>query len=214
MSPEKNKQNMVSGSFPLVPVILAAGESRRMGSPKPFLTLHGKTFLETIANRLRQAGVSAPGVIVYNASHRDQIKELQLPGFCFVPNRFQEKGQLYSVQLALGEIPPDCTGILLCLADHPLVNLATYSIIKERHEALPGNIVIPVFQGRRGHPPVFPRRVFHEILDLSIKLPGGLKNVLSSNREKIRELDVDDPGILADLDTPGDLSRFAGDKKV
>lgn len=191
----------------LIPVILAAGESRRMKSPKPYMPIGGKTFLEKIANDIREAGISARVVIVFNESHKELINKVRLPDFMLIPNGRQELGQIYSLQLALAHLPLKCSGALVCLTDHPFVCSDTYRQITAAHMIAPKKIIIPLCQGRRGHPAIFPQHLFSEILALSPAQEGGMRNILQIHSDLILEIPTEDEGILADLDTPEDLAR-------
>ena len=191
----------------LTPVILAAGRSERMGAPKPYLQINGKTFLEVIAERIRRAGIESKGFIVYNRDHLLFLEKLHLPGFDLIQNARQELKQLYSLHLALEKVPSVSSGIMMCLADHPLVREETYRLIGEAHLSHLGKIVLPTWKGKRGHPTIFPRKFFEEIKGLSVEKPGGAKNILSAHPGAVLELPVNDPGILADMDTTEDLIK-------
>jgi molybdenum cofactor cytidylyltransferase len=192
----------------IIPVILAAGRSERMGSPKPYLKLNNKTFLEIITEKLRMAGISSTGIIVINEIHKELFNDLHLDGFKSVINNRQELGQIYSLQLAIKECPAKCSGILVCLSDHPFVPVNIYQTIKEHHKKFPHKILIPVFKGKRGHPVFFPGSLFPEFLELSPELPGGARNIIQNHRSDIMELKVETPRIHADLDTPEDLKKW------
>jgi len=186
---------------------LAAGESKRMGAPKPYMKLEGRTFLEIIASRLENSGVYFPGIIVFNEQHRSLIQSLALPQFDLISNEKQDLGQLYSLHLAMRIIPQEITGILLCLADHPLIKEDTYRRIVEMHLLFPPKVIIPTYEDRPGHPAIFPRVFFREIQDLAPAKPEGVKNILFDHPEAVIDLPVQDPGILMNLDSPEDISK-------
>jgi len=190
----------------LTPVILMAGESRRMKTPKPFIRMGEKTFLEIIAENIRAAGIMNEGLIVFNEKHRSQINAISLPGFTLIPNERQELGQIYSLQLALSHLPGETTGVLVCLVDHPIVRKETYRLLCDAHILHPQKVLIPTCGNRRGHPLLLPRSLCDEILASPSLLPEGLQTILHAHPEMIRELQTDDSGILTDMDTPGDLS--------
>lgn len=189
-------------------MILAAGESQRMGTPKPYLQIEKKSFVQIITENMKTCGADLPGFIVFNEQHRIFKDSLQISDFIFVSNNRQELGQIYSLQLALYQLPRETSGILFSLADHPLVQTETYTILSDQHRKCPDRILIPCFKGKKGHPCVFPSCIFREILLFSPEKPGGMKNILHSMEQRILKLDVDDSGILADLDTPKDLERY------
>ncbi len=191
----------------VIPVILAGGVSERMGVPKPYIRVGKKTFLEIIAERLRKAGINSPGFVVFNEKHKSLIEKIELPDFSLIPNARQELGQLYSLQLALSRVPENCSGVIMCLADHPFVKAKTYRLLLETHRAFPGKILIPTLEGRRGHPPLFPRSFFRPILELPLDRAGGVHNIIATYPDAIREILSNDAGVVTDLDTPADLHR-------
>lgn len=199
---------MIQISLKVVPVILAAGHSSRMGSPKPFIRVKGKTFLEKIAEKLKNSGVAFPGFVVYNPDHLSQLNTLQLPDFELIPNDRIEWGPLYSVQSALSRIPSDVSAFLLCLVDHPFVDEDTYRDMIRNHRRFPEHILISIYKGKRGHPALFPVSLFQEILRLSPNLEGGLRSFIKDYPNRVLEFPTNDPGVLADIDRPQDLASY------
>jgi len=198
----------------VLPVILAAGESKRMGAPKPYMKLEGRTFLEIIASRLENSGASFPGIIVFNEQHHSLIQSLSLPQFDLISNERQELGQLYSLQLAIRMIPHGITGVLLCLADHPLIHEESYRRIVEMHILVPHKVILPTYEDRPGHPTLFPRLFFQEIQDLAPEKPEGVKNVLFDHPDAVMDIPLQDPGILMNLDSPEDISQMGFEFKT
>jgi len=191
----------------LTPVILAAGDSRRMKTPKPFIRMGDKTFIEIIAENIRAAGIMNEGFIVFNKKHRSLVGTISLPGFTLIPNERQELGQIYSLQLALSRLHSETTGVLVCLVDHPIVRKETYRLLSDAHVLYPQKVLIPTCGNRRGHPILLPRPLCDEILASPPLLPEGLQTILRAHPGMIHELQTDDSGILTDMDTPDDLLR-------
>lgn len=191
-----------------VPVILAGGRSRRMGRPKPYLKIGGMSFLQRIAAALRRAGIDAPGVVVINAKNRALYDAAPLSNFSVIENAFQERGQLYSLQLALREIGDAPSGVLMQLADHPFVSSDTYKKLAADHAAHPEKIIIPVYKGKNGHPLILPQRLFNKTLELSVEIPGGLRNLIRGHEDSAMKIPRDDPHILSDMDYPEDLEKI------
>ncbi|MBN1902287.1 nucleotidyltransferase family protein [Candidatus Sumerlaeota bacterium] len=190
-----------------LPVILAAGKSERMGAPKPFIQLKGKTFLENIVDKIINSGFPLPGLIIYNPEHESRLKTLHLHDFDFIPNDHVEWGQLYSVQLAVRAIRPESTGFMMCLVDHPFVDVSTYNLMLRNHRLFPKNILIPIYKGKRGHPPMFPKGLFSEITRLSPHLEGGMQTFIKDHRDIVLEVPANDPGIMMDIDKPQDILK-------
>jgi CTP:molybdopterin cytidylyltransferase MocA len=99
---------------------------------------------------------------------------------------------------------PAASGVLVCLADIPLVASGTYRRLLEEHEHRPDAILIPSYQGRRGHPILVPCAAMAEIYRQST-----LRNVVRNNEHLVYHVEVDDSGVLEDMDTPEDYRRIA-----
>jgi len=110
-----------------------------------------------------------------------------------------------SVRLGLRQIDPASTGVLICLADHPLVSSETIKGLVNVHHSGPDSILIPLYHGRRGHPTLFPRKAIDDIF-----IAETLRDVIASRADSVRTVDVDDEGVVLDLDTPEDYERIKG----
>ena len=183
-------------------VILAAGQSSRMGSDKALLPYAGSTFLDHAVDLfLRHV---AP-VIVVLGRHADQIRAA-LPdraGLVVVVNERWAAGQLSSLQAGLRALPAEAPGALVTLVDHPAVAESTVYAMAARCDA---PLAIPRYQGRRGHPVWFGRRIVEEILALPVE--ASAKQVVRAHQNEAVYLDVDDPGVLRDVDTPADYDAL------
>jgi CTP:molybdopterin cytidylyltransferase MocA len=109
-----------------------------------------------------------------------------------------------SVRTGLRAALPGTAAVLLCLADHPLVLPATVVRIRDEGASFPDRIIVPVHQGRRGHPTLFPRPLINEVLS-----GGTLRDVLRVHACALRFVEVDDAGVVLDLDTPEDYQHAA-----
>jgi CTP:molybdopterin cytidylyltransferase MocA len=186
-------------------IILAAGESTRIGSPKPFLTIGDKTFVEVIVECLNTAGVHNV-VVVFNHAHRNQLKEISLPDCSCIVNTRPDLGQLYSFQLALRALPSGTRAVLLCLVDHPCVRTETYRLLAAESAESPQKILIPTFRGRKGHPVVFPRLLFQELLHTPLGL--GAHSVVQEHSDLVLLVPVRDEGVVLDIDTRQEYLRI------
>jgi CTP:molybdopterin cytidylyltransferase MocA len=108
-----------------------------------------------------------------------------------------------SVRLGLRQVDPASTGVLICLADHPLVSSGTIKGLVNDHHSGPDSILIPLYHGRRGHPTLFPRKAIEDIFSMET-----LRDVIASRAGSVRAVDVDDEGVILDLDTPEDYERI------
>ncbi len=187
-------------------LILAAGESSRMGSDKALLAYRGRTFLETIILNLRNAGIGK--IVVALGHHAEEIQRaVDLPGVQVVLNRNYQRGQTSSVQAglaALQELSPEA--VILCLVDHPTVSAAVMTKLKDRFERARPAVVIPTCKGQHGHPVLIGRELFPELL--ALRANEGANTVIRKYRDATQFVEVDDHGILLDVDDPETYHRL------
>jgi molybdenum cofactor cytidylyltransferase len=182
-------------------IVLAAGKSERMGSPKALLRIRGETFIEGILRAIDQSPLDFAITVV--GHHRDEIlKEVRLDRWAYNPD--YEMGMTTSLQVGIRALGAGVDGAMLFLVDHPRV---TPGVIEELLLAFqPGEIAVPVWGGRRGHPVLFSRTVLDEILELGPS--EGANLVVRRDRARVRHVEVEDPGILDDIDTPDAYRRL------
>jgi molybdenum cofactor cytidylyltransferase len=185
-------------------IILAAGESRRMGYPKPLLVIGGRTFIEQIAETMLAV---VPRVVIVLGAHRDRVRAVipRDPRIAIVENPNYSRGQLSSLKVGLGAIQPDSNGALVHLADHPMVRVETFRSMLDYYHRAGQPIVIARHEGRRGHPVIFGRVVFSELL--SAPEEEGARYVVNADPSRVAYADLGDSGINLDLDTPADIAR-------
>jgi molybdenum cofactor cytidylyltransferase len=185
-------------------VLLAAGESRRMGFPKPLLKIDDETFIARTANAM--LSVAEPVVVVLGA-HAERIWPAvpRNERIAIVENPDFARGQLSSLKAGLAAIPPRCGAAMVHLADHPTVRTATFRAVAEAYRRTGGPIVIARCAGRRGHPVIFARTLFAELL--AAPEEQGARFVVNADPGRVVYVDIDDPGVTLDLDTPADLRR-------
>jgi len=189
-------------------ILLAAGESTRMGMPKALLRFprSDTTFLEQIVSVLQKSELD--GVTVVLGAQAEGIRaSTDLAGVDVVVNEDYPEGQLSSLIAGLKSLPSRTEAILLCLVDNPLISGATVNHVVRAFRETGKPIVIPVFEGRRGHPALFARAMFDELLNAPPD--EGARYVVQSHKDQVFEVDTPDPAILARIDTPEDyLSHF------
>lgn len=186
---------MISG------ILLAAGDSKRMGEPKALLPFDGITFIDSILNKLSKIGCE-PIISILGASAELICEKTRVHKFQFFKNPNPEEGQLSSLQIAIEHLPGESDGFIMALVDHPMVKLDTYQKLYEMAKANLANIIIPEFHGQKGHPVYFGRPFFDAILHLP--LDDGARVVIRENPSDILYLPVEDEGILKDIDTHKD----------
>jgi molybdenum cofactor cytidylyltransferase len=185
-------------------IILAAGESRRMGYPKPLLDIGGRTFIEQIAETMLAV---VPRLVIVIGAHRDRVRAA-IPRdarIAIAENPDYSRGQLSSLKVGLGALQPDSAGAIVHLGDHPMVRVETFRAIVDSYNRTGKPIVVARHGGRRGHPVIFDRALFAEILSAPEK--EGARYVVNADASRVAYVDLDDPGINLDLDTPSDLAR-------
>ena len=185
----------------IVAVVLAAGESSRMGRPKALLPIGGQTFIEKIVGALRQAGLENIIVILGHDAEAMRQKIAHLPVTILV-NPDYRKGQLSSLRVAIRHLLANdrCSGLLVHLVDHPYIDAALVNLLIERFEDGGKLIAVPRFHGKRGHPVIFARSLFNELLNAPED--QGAKAVVNAHRDETLEIETEDEGITLDIDTP------------
>ena len=185
-------------------VILAAGESRRMGYPKPLLDIGGRTFIEHIAETMLAV---VPRLVIVIGAHRERVRAA-IPHdarIAIVENPNYARGQLSSLQAGLDALQPEATGALVHLGDHPLVRVETFRAIVDSYNRTGKPIVIARHDGHRGHPLIFDRAIFGET---QVRAGRGGRPPRGQRRRLARRLRRPaGSGINLDLDTPSDLAR-------
>lgn len=176
-------------------VVLAAGRSQRMGSPKALLPFGTSTFLGTILENL--AGIDFAWRAVVSSA--ELAPELPVPA---IVNPDPKRGQISSLQTALRHGAGDHPWLMVVLVDLPAVRPETYAaLVQATGQA--GAIWVPSHAGRRGHPVIFSLDCYADLLQA-----GDAREVVAKHRLRRVEVEVDDPGILRDFDTPEDLKRW------
>lgn len=191
-------------------ILLSAGESRRMGSPKALLHYQGQTFIERICTAFLTAGVDEL-IVVLGARAEEIARALPVhPALRTVVNSRYAQGQLSSLMVGIGALSPESEAAVMNLVDHPMVSSETIKAVIDSFRAAPLPIVIASYHGKRGHPVLFASQVYGEIL--AAPLDQGAKVVVRKDPARVREIALDDPGILADIDTPEEYQRYVQDK--
>lgn len=182
-------------------VVLAAGESRRMGRPKLLLPYGKETIIETVVRAV--VGSSVDGTLVVLGAGRRGIEEkLRRFPVVMAVNREYRKGMFSSVLCGLGQLPQTARAAVLVLADQPgIPSKVIDSLIESFHREKKG-LVIPVFRGKRGHPLLLDLKYRREVEGLSADV--GLRGLLQKHPEDVREVRVSSPEILRDIDSPED----------
>ena len=198
----------------LCAVILAAGDSTRMGSPKAaLLTRDGTTFVARIVQTLRDARVD--DLVIVTGRHHDAVvasigrNERSTPPR-IVRNPDPSRGQLSSLLTGMDVVvTPETDAVLMTLVDVPLVRVSTVTMVIDTWRRLRAPIVRPAIGDQHGHPVIFDRAVFDELR--RAPLDAGAKSVVRAHEHEIVNVPVDDEGCVRDVDTPSDYEALQGE---
>lgn len=189
-------------------LLLAAGASRRMGPgrpPKALLQYRGETFFTRLQRILL---THCHPVVVVLGFHAESLRPLLAPGVIEALNPDPDQGMLSSLQTGLKAIQSDRT--LFLPLDYPAVEDSTVAALAAVPAAC--TLALPRFEGKRGHPVLIDQSVARRILSLDPTSGAQARDVIRPLYDGAHFVDVADPGILMDVDTPGDyeslLARF------
>jgi molybdenum cofactor cytidylyltransferase len=190
-------------------VILAAGASSRMGSPKALLDYHGEVFLNRL---IRVLGRVCDPVVAVLGYGEEQIRSKINGQVLLATNPKPERGQLSSLQTGLRAVPLGAEGFLFTPVDSPAVLESTIDTLAERFRSRgPQTLfVIPRCKGKRGHPVFAAPELIRDFLALG---PGAqAKDLVHRHIPQTEYVDVDDAGILADIDDPAAYRDLVGER--
>ncbi|AJE04114.1 nucleotidyltransferase family protein [Geobacter pickeringii] len=184
-------------------LLLAAGNSRRMGVCKQLLRLADRPAIVHCVDTLVAAGI---GEIVVVVGSRGDAVAAAVAGYplTVAVNAGEECEMADSVRTGLARLAAGATAVMVALADHPLVRPDTIRALVERHREEPDAIIIPVHDGVKGHPTLFPRAVIAGIAALPT-----LREVIARHRDKVRLVPVADEGVVRDMDVWEDYLAVA-----
>lgn len=180
-------------------IVLAAGESRRMGYPKAMLRYRGRTFLESVLEATRAAGIERRVIVV--GSDADKIlSSHDLSSCAVVRTENQEAGPIGSIRAGVRSvINHPVEAALIWPVDQPHIAVSTIQALLEKFVQTRSAIVLPTHGGRRGHPALFAREVFDELL--AAPDGEGARAVVRSRPERVVEVPVVDAAVVEDIDT-------------
>jgi len=188
-------------------IILAAGASARMGSPKALLRIGDETFVRRILRVLRDAGLPV-AVVVVRPGQKGIAAEVAAGGFGrVVENPRADTGQLSSLVAGIDAIDGFYVdGALVTLVDVPRISVAAVSALLARVQTSRAPVIRAVHEGRHGHPVIFRRELFDRLRQADPAV--GAKAVMRT--VEIEDVEVHEPGIAQDVDTPADYERLRG----
>lgn len=196
----------------LTGIILAAGLSQRMGTLKQLLPWQGKkTVLETVVETVLACPEIDDEVRVVLGASREQVAPvlvaLSQPRLVPVENPSYRQGMLSSVQAGVRSLPETTRAFALFLGDQPLLASSLVRKLARQWRETQPDFLVPLYQGRRGHPVFIHRKYVPEILAMA-EAEGGLRNLLRRHGELIAFCPVDSPAIYQDIDYPEEYHKY------
>lgn len=194
-------------------ILLAAGESRRMGERNKLeLLVDGVPLVRRTAQTILASGLDEVVVVLGHEADRVEALLSGLDLRC-VRNEAYADGQMSSVHLGLASLERPCSGVMICLADQPLIEADDLDRLVERFLAgIPGSVLVPTHEGRRGNPIVLAWHHREEILAGGRNL--GCRRLVEKNPHLVSTMEMETDHVVFDLDTPGDYDslhdRLAG----
>lgn len=189
----------------IVAVLLAAGESRRMGKLKQVLPLGDKTLVEHCVDNLLASKVNK--VIVVTGHRESEVRgAIGNRPVKIVHNADYERGMASSIKRGMKEISDRAGACIISLVDQPRIDHATIDCLVDTYIRESSLIVIPTYGGKSGHPILLDLALRDEVLGMDLE--GGLRQVVLAHREAIHRVEVANSAVLEDCDVPEDYERL------
>jgi len=187
-------------------IVLAAGESKRMGQPKMLLPWGNTTVLGRVITVLQSAGME--DIVTITGGFREEVEAVagKYNVRAVYNSEYANHEMLSSIRCGIGSLKPEAEAALICLGDQPQVRERSVRIVCEAFDKNRSNFVVPSYEMRRGHPWLVARPLWNEFL--KTHSPQSPRNFLNAHSMEIEYVEMDNPSILEDLDTPEDYLKF------
>jgi molybdenum cofactor cytidylyltransferase len=187
-------------------IILAAGQSKRMGQPKMLLPWENTTVLGKVIKTFQHAGIE--DILVITGGARDPVEKIAAECSVRVAHNenYTNGDMLESIQVGLLAQKPSAEATLVCLGDQPQVGEGSVRKVCDGFNQSKPLIVVPSFQMQRGHPWLIVRELWNEVLGM--RAPESMRDFLNKHNRDIFYVECDSPSILQDLDTPADYLKY------
>jgi molybdenum cofactor cytidylyltransferase len=192
----------------IAPVILAAGDSTRMGYPKALLPLGNEIFLTRILRILSKAGLPQPTIVLGRSAAVIQARIRQWPADVLI-NPDPDRGQLSSIQIGFSSLDSRFEAGMIWPVDQPAVSEDLVLRLTRLFIESGASIAFPFSRGKRGHPAIFHRRLFQEFMEAP--LSEGPKRILLRHEQKSVLLPAEESACVVDIDTPADYQTLTGE---
>jgi molybdenum cofactor cytidylyltransferase len=189
---------------PISAILLAAGESRRMGTLKQLLSFHGKTFVENCVDNLLASEVAE--VVVVTGYRDAEVKSaIGNPAVRYAHNENYRSGMASSIKVGIRAVSTDSKACVVALVDQPQIGADVINRVIEKYQS-PALIVIPTYDGKKGHPILLDLNLKDEILQMDDN--EGLRQVVREHQDEVSFIEVTSSAILEDCDFPEDYERL------
>jgi len=179
-------------------ILLGAGESKRMGTNKLFLPWGRKTIFEKSLDTLLRSKVKEV-IVVINEQIKGKVNGLKDRKIKVVTNPYYRRGMSTSIRMGIRVMDPKSRGILIALGDQPFLKARTINALMKAFSQWRSGIIVPSFQGKRGHPVIFHRKYEKELLKLKGDMGG--RSILEDHPKSVKAVRVKSGGVLKDIDT-------------
>ena len=186
-------------------VLLAAGESKRLGQPKQLLRWHGRALIEHAAQAALDAGLD-PVVVVIGSRADDMRAALRSTAVALVENPRWLEGMSTSLQAGLSALPAGAVAAILLLVDQPRVSANHLRALIAAYHTSGRPIIVSAFKGRRASPTLFDRSLFDQLMQISGDAGG--RSVIQANPDLVEMIEVENELALIDIDTLEDWQRI------
>ena len=206
-APRARRQEASTPQF--AAIILAAGQSRRMGAVnKLLIEVDGKPMMRHAVDAAREAG--ADPVIVVTGHQPEEVQAAAGDQATFVHNPAFDQGLSTSLRVGISAVPEACDGALIALGDMPKVGAEHLRRLVAAHDPDEGHLIcVPTRNGKRGNPVFWDRRFFEDMVALGGDV--GAKHLIGDYEDVVVEVPMSDDAVLTDVDSPAALERLATD---
>jgi molybdenum cofactor cytidylyltransferase len=204
-APRRDTTGTSGGQFACI--VLAAGQSRRMGKTnKLLISVEGKPMAQHAIDAARAAGCTP--IVVVTGHAAEDVRSALSHDVIYVHNPDYADGLSTSLRTGIADLPETCDGVIVALGDMPRVTAAHLKALMNAHERDEGRLIcVPTWNGKRGNPVLWDRRFFSDMATLGGDV--GAKHLIGSNEDLVVEVHLDDDAILIDVDSPQALRELS-----
>ena len=187
-------------------ILLSAGVSSRFGSPKALAKINTQTVIEYLLSNLIESNINDIAVVLGAQAEEIKTHVLDHKKVKVVYNKNYNLGQTSSFKVGLEAIKSRCSGIMLLPVDYPLIKRATFNVLIDHFMVKTPTILIPTYQQKKGHPPIFAAALRQSFLDMDYSV--GVNSVEHEYVSDTLLLPIDDPGVIGSFNTPEEFNEI------